>query len=107
MNSIPQTGSLRQLQTGDVQEVVFSTIEEYLDNRNSLSLEQNRQKISKLLLPPEVNLLYTEQAEIQKDFKQNLEKDKKAVEADIDGFLRSVIDTMDKIKEVLFKKIDN
>lgn len=95
------------LGSSDLQEVVFNTIEEYLDNRNQLSLEANRQRIAKLLLPPDVNLLYTEQLEINKDFQQSLEKEKKLIEQDIDGFLRSVIDLMDKVRDVLFQKIDN
>lgn len=92
---------------GDVQEVVFSTIEEYLDKRNTIAAETNRKRISKLLLPADVNLLFSEQATIMQDFAAIVQKEKKAIEADIDQFLRSVIETMDKVKDVLFQKADN
>ena len=92
---------------GDVQEVVFSTIEEYLDKRNTISAEANRKKISKLLLPADVNLLFSDQAAIMQDFSSIVDREKKAIAADIDQFLKNVIETMDKVKDVLFQKSDN
>lgn len=98
----------RTLSTGgDVQEVVFNTIEEYLDKRNTIAAETNRKKISKLLLPQDANFLFSEQVSIMQDFSLMVQKEKKAIEADIDDFLKGVIDTMDKVKEVLFQKADN
>lgn len=92
---------------GDMQELVFSTIEEYIDKRNSISAETNRKKISRLLLPTDVHFLFSEQAIIMQDFAAIVQREKKAVEEDIDQFLKSVIETMDKVKEMLFQKADN
>lgn len=103
-----QTPSNRTLSTGgDVQEVVFSTIEEYLDKRNTMAAETNRRQISKLLLPADVNLLFSDQAAIMQDFSSIVEQEKKTIEADIDQFLKTVIETMDKVRDVLFQKADN
>jgi ElaB/YqjD/DUF883 family membrane-anchored ribosome-binding protein len=88
-------------------EVIFTTIEDYLANRSSLSSEANKQRIGKLLLPADVQLLHAEKNEVLRDFLENLNKDKKALEKDLDDFLKSVIETMDKVKEVLFQRIDN
>ena len=92
---------------GDVQELVFNTIEEYMDKRNSISAESNRKKISKLLLPADVHLLYSEQADVTRDFQNTVEKEKKAISDDIDDFLKSVIEIMDKVKEICFQRSDN
>lgn len=90
-----------------MQELVFNTIEEYMDKRNSISAESNRKKISKLLLPADVHLLYSEQADVTRDFQNTVEKEKKAISDDIDDFLKSVIEIMDKVKEICFQRSDN
>lgn len=92
---------------GDVQEVVFNTIEEYMDKRNTISADSNRKKISKLLLPADVHLLFSEQQEITREFMDTISKEKELVAKDIDEFLKSVIETMDKVKEMLYQRSDN
>jgi ElaB/YqjD/DUF883 family membrane-anchored ribosome-binding protein len=92
---------------GDVQEVVFNTIEEYMDKRNTISADSNRKKISKLLLPADVHLLFSEQQEITREFMDTIDKEKELVAKDIDEFLKSVIETMDKVKEMLYQRSDN
>ncbi len=101
------SGAAGNLSSNDLKDVVFATIEEYLDNRNHMSLEANRQRIAKLLLPADVNLLYTEQLDINRDFKLSLDKEKKVIEQDIDNFLKGFIEVMDKIRDTLFSKIDS
>lgn len=90
-----------------MQEVVFNTIEEYMDKRNTISAEANRKKISKLLLPADVHLLFSEQQEITREFMDTIDREKEFVAKDIDEFLKNVIETMDKVKEILYQRSDN
>lgn len=90
-----------------MQEVVFNTIEEYMDKRNTISADSNRKKISKLLLPADVHLLFSEQQEITREFMDTIDKEKELVAKDIDEFLKNVIETMDKVKEMLYQRSDN
>lgn len=91
---------------GDIQEVIFNTIEDYINRKSTLS-SSDRHSISKLLLPSDVNLLYTQEADIAAEFGRNLQKEKETVEQEFDNFLKEIIQMMDKLKEGLFQKIDN
>lgn len=65
---------------GDIQELIFNTIEEYVEGRTKIVGEAGRQRIAKMLLPPEVNLLFTQQPAVTKDFMDILAEDKKCVD---------------------------
>jgi hypothetical protein len=52
-------------------------------------------------------MLYSEQPEITREFMDTVDKEKQAVARDIDDFLKSVIETMDKVKELLYQRSDN
>lgn len=64
----------------DIQEMIFNTIEEYVEGRSKIVGEAGRQRLGKMLLPPEVNLLFTQQPAVTKDFMDILAEDKKCVE---------------------------
>lgn len=88
-------------------ELIFNTIEEYLANIGNLNTDANKQRVGKLLLPPDVQFLHSQRADVMRDFMENLQEDKRALERDIDDFLKGVIETMDKVKEILGQRIDN
>jgi hypothetical protein len=64
---------------GDIQEMIFNTIEEYVEGRTKIVGEGGRQRISKMLLPPEVNLLFAQQRDVTNDFMAMLGDEKKTV----------------------------
>ena len=63
----------------NVQEVIFNTIEEYIEKKGSVSNQENKQQIAKHLLPSDVYYLYSEQKAISQDFNNLLKNDKKLV----------------------------
>ena len=97
---------LSAAKSGDFQDVLFETIEDF-DQKNKLYGGTNDfNKIAKLLLPLDVFVLYSEHKDISKDFKNKMEAEKKMLSEDIDNFLKEVILMMEKIKEKLFMKVD-
>ena len=64
---------------GDIEEMIFNTIEEYVEGRTKIVGEAGKQRISKMLLPPEVHFLYSQQRDVTKDFMDILSQEKKAV----------------------------
>ena len=78
--TFPSSSSLSN--DSSLQEVIFNTIEDYMDKKSNFGSQTNREPIAKLLLPAEVNFLFTQQEAIKSDYKSNLEAEKQEVDSD-------------------------
>lgn len=62
-------------------------------------------RIARLLLPLDVFILYSEHSEISRDIDTKLGADKQKMDDIVDNFLREIILTMEKVKEILNGKL--
>ncbi len=101
------TSGKSPVQEGDFQEVLFSTIEEFDQKQKIFGSNPDFNRIAKLLLPLEVYVLYTEQEEISKDISNKLDQQRQKLDDIIDNFLKEIILSMEKVKEIINGKINN
>lgn len=77
---LPPHGLSAQGSPSHLQDLIFNSIEEYLEKRSSFGTStHDLQRIAGLLVPQDVHALYGQQEQIRKNIQQKLEAEKKAV----------------------------
>jgi flagellar hook-basal body complex protein FliE len=92
---------------GSFQDVLFTTIEEFDQKQKIFGANPDFNRIAKLLLPLDVFVLYSEHQEIRKDMQSKVDTERTKLDETIDNFLKEVILSMEKVKELINGKISN
>lgn len=92
--------------SGDLQEVLFETIEEFESQNKKYAQGGDLTSISKLILPQPVHILFAESDSVKADFEAKIAQEKEQVNQEIDNFLKEIILIMEKVKETMDTKID-
>ena len=95
----------KQEPEGEFHDVLFTTIEEFDQKKKLFGANPDLNRIGRLLLPLDVFILFTEHQEISKDMESKLNGERQKLDDIIDGFLREIIMTMEKVKEVVNGKL--
>jgi hypothetical protein len=77
---LPQQGFASHGSQSQIQDLIFNSIEEYLEKRASFGTSsQDLQRIAGLLIPQDVHALYGQQEQVCRNIQQKVEAEKRAV----------------------------